>query len=132
MKKRQTHARANSPGAARLDDSVLKGITKNFHRQPIQQRVTELSKILPSLDTESLKNGGLSLKLADHMIENCVGILPLPLGVGVGFQINGKSFLVPMAIEEPSVIAACSTVAKLISQQGSGFLCHSSSPIMIG
>jgi hydroxymethylglutaryl-CoA reductase len=72
---------------------------------------------------EILQKGGLSPEIADHMIENCIGILPLPLGIGTGFKINGKSYIVPMALEEPSVIAACSAIAKLISEKGSGFLC---------
>jgi hydroxymethylglutaryl-CoA reductase len=50
------------------------------------------------------------------MIENCIGIIPLPLGSS--FRINGKNFLVPMAIEEPSVIAAASSIAKLIAERG--------------
>jgi hydroxymethylglutaryl-CoA reductase len=84
-----------------------------------------LSKILPNLDTKILQNGGLSIELADNMIENCIGTMPLPLGLGIGFKINGKNFIVPMAIEEPSVIAASSSIAKLIAERGSGFLCVS-------
>jgi hydroxymethylglutaryl-CoA reductase len=70
-----------------------------------------------------LKKGGLSPETADYMIENCIGVLPLPLGLGIGFKINGKSYAVPMAVEEPSVIAACSAIAKIISEKGTGFLC---------
>jgi hydroxymethylglutaryl-CoA reductase len=66
------------------------------------------------------------------MIENCIGIMPIPLGLGLGFKVNGKSYIVPMAIEEPSVIAACSTIAKLIAEQGAGFIAKSSAQIMIG
>jgi hydroxymethylglutaryl-CoA reductase len=55
------------------------------------------------------------------MIENCIGVMPLPLGLGLGFKINGKSYMIPMAIEEPSVIAACSAIAKIIGEKGSGF-----------
>jgi hydroxymethylglutaryl-CoA reductase len=57
------------------------------------------------------------------MIENCIGILPLPLGLGLGFKINDKSYIIPMALEEPSVIAACSVIGKLIAEKGSGFIC---------
>lgn len=70
-----------------------------------------------------LLNGGLKPEIADYMIENCIGILPLPLGLGIGFKVNGKNYIVPMALEEPSVIAACSAIAKLISDKGSGFIC---------
>jgi len=69
------------------------------------------------------------LELADNMIENCIGIIPMPLGLGTGFRVNGKNFIVPMAIEEPSVIAAASVIAKLISDkavEGKGFICRSS------
>lgn len=70
-----------------------------------------------------MKNGGLSPETADYMIENCIGILPLPLGLGIGFKINNKNYIVPMALEEPSVIAACSAIAKIIAEKGSGFIC---------
>ena len=78
-----------------------------------------------------LSQGGLTPSLADHMIENCIGIMPLPLGLGIGFLINGKNFIVPMAVEEPSVIAACSAIAKIISVHGGGFQCKSTPPVMI-
>lgn len=65
------------------------------------------------------------------MIENCIGIMPIPLGLGLGFRINNKNYIVPMAIEEPSVIAGCSSIAKLINEKGSGFNCTSTPPIMI-
>ena len=78
-----------------------------------------------------LQKGGLSPEIADYMIENCIGIMPLPLGLGLGFKINGRDYQVPMAIEEPSVIAACSAVAKIISEKGTGFLCQSTPPVMI-
>ena len=70
-----------------------------------------------------LLNGGLKPEIADYMIENCIGILPLPLGLGLGFKVNGKNYIVPMALEEPSVIAACSAIAKLIADKGNGFTC---------
>ena len=87
---------------------------------------------MPNLDVKVLKDGGLPPNLADYMIENCIGVMPLPLGLGIGFKVNGKSYLVPMAIEEPSVIAACSAIAKIISEKGSGFICKSTPPVMIG
>lgn len=78
-----------------------------------------------------LKKGGLPPETADYMIENCIGVMPLPLGLGIGFKINGKNYVVPMALEEPSVIAACSAIAKIISEKGSGFICQSTPPVMI-
>jgi degradative hydroxymethylglutaryl-CoA reductase len=90
-----------------------------------------LTKLYPDLDTEMLRHGGLKPEIADYMIENCVGVLPLPLGLGLGFKINGRSLIVPMALEEPSVIAAASAVAKLLSDKGTGFVCQSTPPVMI-
>lgn len=90
-----------------------------------------MTKLFPDLDTEMLRHGGLSTDIADYMIENCIGILPLPLGLGLGFKVNGKSHIVPMALEEPSVIAAASAIAKLIGEKGSGFISQSTPPVMI-
>ena len=91
-----------------------------------------MKKLVPKLDTTVLSQGGLTPALADYMIENCIGILPLPLGLGIGFLVNGKNYIVPMAVEEPSVIAACSAIAKIIGTHGAGFHCKSTPPIMIG
>lgn len=90
-----------------------------------------MTKVYPELDTEMLRNGGLSPEIADYMIENCIGVMPLPLGLGLGFKVNGLNYIVPMALEEPSVIAACSAIAKLIGEKGSGFICQSTPPVMI-
>ena len=90
-----------------------------------------MTKLYPDLSTEVLKKGGLSPETADYMIENCIGVMPLPLGLGLGFKVNGKNYIVPMALEEPSVIAACSAIAKLIGEKGSGFICKSTPPVMI-
>lgn len=75
--------------------------------------------------------GSLSLDLADCMIENVVGVFPLPLGVAVNFLVNGNDYLIPMAIEEPSVVAAASYAAKMV-RDGGGFHTSSTPPIMIG
>jgi hydroxymethylglutaryl-CoA reductase len=73
----------------------------------------------------------LGQELADRMIENVVGTMPLPLGVAMNFQINGRDYLVPMAIEEPSVVAAASNLAKVARKQGGFHTSHSGS-LMIG
>ena len=66
------------------------------------------------------------------MIENCIGVLPIPLGLVTGLKVNGKNYLVPLAIEEPSVIAANSVISRLIAENSTqGFTCHSTPPIMI-
>jgi hydroxymethylglutaryl-CoA reductase len=78
-----------------------------------------------------LSNTGSLEGLADRMIENAVGSMPLPLGIGANFVINGTDYLIPMAIEEPSVVAAASNAAKIARERG-GFQTSSTEPIMIG
>jgi len=75
--------------------------------------------------------GGLSPEAADHMVENAVGMFSLPLGIGLNFQVNGRDVLVPMTLEEPSVVAGASFMAKL-ARAGGGFQATTSAPEMIG
>ena len=75
--------------------------------------------------------GGVDPAMPDKMIENAIGSFPVPLGVAANFKINGKDYLVPMAIEEPSVVAAASNAAKL-ALDGGGFTASCSDPVMIG
>ena len=70
-------------------------------------------------------------ELADRMIENVVGTMPLPVGIATNFRIKGRDYLIPMAIEEPSVVAAASNAAKMARASG-GFQTSSTEPIMIG
>jgi hydroxymethylglutaryl-CoA reductase len=72
---------------------------------------------------------GLTLEQAAHMVENAVGVLGIPLGIALNFTINGHDFLVPMATEEPSVIAAASNAARIARVHG-GFCTSSTDPIM--
>jgi hydroxymethylglutaryl-CoA reductase len=74
---------------------------------------------------------GLAVDQADHMIENVVGLHPLPLGIATNFLVNGRDYLVPMAIEEPSVVAAASYMARIVRDAG-GFATCSTEPVMIG
>ena len=78
-----------------------------------------------------LAGNGLQPRQADLMIENVVGTYALPLGIAANFFINGRDYLIPMAVEEPSVLAAISHAAKLI-RAGGGFQAESTDPIMIG
>jgi hydroxymethylglutaryl-CoA reductase len=78
-----------------------------------------------------LAGAGLQPRQADLMIENVVGTYALPLGIAVNFLINGRDYLIPMAVEEPSVLAAISHAAKSV-RAGGGFQTESSEPIMIG
>jgi hydroxymethylglutaryl-CoA reductase len=81
-------------------------------------------------DLAILTGGGLSSVQADHMIENVIGLHALPLGLALNFLVNGRDVLVPMAIEEPSVVAGASFMAKL-ARAGGGFLAHTTPPEMI-
>src|SRR6187455_877620 len=75
--------------------------------------------------------GGLSSEAADHMIENVIGLYSLPLGIALNFQVNGRDVLVPMTLEEPSVVAGASFMAK-IARAGGGFTATTTDPLMIG
>jgi hydroxymethylglutaryl-CoA reductase len=75
--------------------------------------------------------GSLDMNLANRMIENVVGTFPIPLGIAVNFLINNHDYLIPMAIEEPSVIAAASYAAKMV-RDGGGFHTSHTAPVMIG
>ena len=80
---------------------------------------------------EISKTGSLPLDLADKLIENVISTVELPVGIAVNFLINGRDYLIPMAIEEASVVAACSNAAKIARASG-GFQSTSSDPVMIG
>ncbi len=73
----------------------------------------------------------LPIETADRMIENVIGTFPLPLGIATNFTINGREVLIPMALEEPSVIAAASNAAKMALEKG-GFSATSTESVMIG
>ncbi len=75
--------------------------------------------------------GILTLERADHMIENVVGTFELPLGVATNFYINGRDVLIPMVVEEPSIVAGTSFAAKLV-REGGGFRTSSTRSLMIG
>src|SRR5215210_6560537 len=76
-------------------------------------------------------NGALTVERADKMIENVIGTFNLPLGIATNFQINGCDLLIPMVVEEPSIVAGASYAAKLV-REGGGFQASSTPPLMIG
>ena len=83
-------------------------------------------------ETHTLQStGSLDINLANRMIENVVGVSPMPLGIATNFLMNGRDYLIPMAIEEPSVVAAASNAAKIARPKG-GFRASSAQPVMIG
>ena len=86
---------------------------------------------LSDAEMRVLGDGRLDLSEADHMIENVVGSHALPLGIAVNFLINGRDRLIPMVVEEPSVVAGASFAARL-ARDGGGFRTDSDAPIMIG
>jgi hydroxymethylglutaryl-CoA reductase len=105
-----------------------------FYKLTISERVDKIRQIADLDDEEAAaisNTGVLGDDLADRMIENVVGTMAMPLGIAMNFQINGKDYLVPMAIEEPSVVAAASNLAKLARKQG-GFRTSHSGSLMIG
>lgn len=75
--------------------------------------------------------GGLALAQADKMVENVVGTYALPLGIATNFTVNGRDVLVPMVVEEPSVVAGASYAARLV-RAGGGFFAETTEPLMIG
>ncbi len=94
------------------DSSISK-----FFEKSREERL-EIVKSFSSLSDEEIKllentDGGVSFEKADNMIENAIGTFSLPLGIATNFKINGKDYLIPMVIEEPSVIAAASKGAKI-------------------
>ncbi len=86
---------------------------------------------LDEADLQALIDSGLSLAQADLMIENVIGRYSLPFALATNFRINGREYLVPMVVEEASVVAACSFAAKLF-RQGGGFTASADEPVMIG
>ena len=106
---------------------------KGFYKLPLKERVKivrEFANLTPE-EVETLTGEGLSMEQGQRMIENVVGTFELPFGVAVNFLINNKDILIPMVIEEPSVVAAASNAAKLARPSG-GFFTSSTEPIMIG
>ncbi|MHC8517711.1 hydroxymethylglutaryl-CoA reductase, degradative [Sporosarcina sp. ITBMC105] len=98
-----------------------------------RQEVLASSLLLKEEQLNVLKNAtdGLPLAIADKMIENVIGTFPLPFGIATNFTINGKDVLIPMAVEEPSVVAAASNMARIARSTG-GFSTTYSGSIMIG
>jgi hydroxymethylglutaryl-CoA reductase len=103
-----------------------------FYRRTVEQRALLVAGWAGLNENEraALAEGGLDLEQADHMIENVVGTHGLPLGIAVNFLINGRDYLIPMAIEEPSVVAGASYAARL-ARAGGGFTAHATAPEMI-
>lgn len=105
-----------------------------FYKRSLAERaavVAQWANLTTAEQTSLLGVGGLTAAQADHMIENAVGIYALPLGIATNFLINGVDYLIPMVVEEPSVVAGVSNAAKVF-REGGGFVTSSDEPVMIG
>jgi hydroxymethylglutaryl-CoA reductase len=105
-----------------------------FYELNALERLTQVQARVGLSDEETAilqGSKGLDVVQADRMSENVIGTLALPLGIAVNFLVNGRDYLVPMAIEEPSVVAAASHAAKL-AREGGGFMAEAAASLMIG
>jgi hydroxymethylglutaryl-CoA reductase len=105
-----------------------------FYNLTIDERLRKMAE-LAELNEEEVKllskEGNLSLEIANRMVENVIGTMAYPFSVALNFLINGKEYLVPMVIEETSVVAAASNAAKMTRTKG-GIFTESTDPVMIG
>ncbi len=106
-----------------------------FYRKSIPERLDllEHKAVITARHADTLRVGGqvLAPRNADRMVENAIGVFGLPLGLGLNFRINGLERIVPMVVEEPSIIAAVSAAAKIAKING-GFKTESEEPVAIG
>jgi hydroxymethylglutaryl-CoA reductase len=129
------HAAGASRSAGRVMDGGRMGQSSRlsgFYQLALPERrqiVADWAEMTPA-QTAALEQG-LTLAQADKMVENAIGLFSLPLGIATNFRVNGRDVLVPMVIEEPSVVAGASFAAKL-ARAGGGFHTESDDPIMIG
>ena len=103
-----------------------------FYKLPLdeRQRITGERFDLTAAELGALDRGGLDRDTADKMIENVVGSYSLPFALGLNIQMNGRDYLAPMVVEEPSVVAAASNASRII-RAGGGFFAESDEPVMI-
>lgn len=103
-----------------------------FYKKTGDERLTAICEWLGlPPDTSLPVRNALSQEQAENMIENVIGTYNLPLGIATNFRVNNKDYLIPMVIEEPSVVAAASNAARLF-REGGGFTTSSDPPVMIG
>ena len=104
-----------------------------FYNLSLEERMALVAEWadLTEEEQEILANRGLKASQANLMIENVLGVYELPLGIACNFLINGREYLVPMTVEEPSVLAAVSNSAKVV-RAGGGFQAETTDPVMIG
>jgi hydroxymethylglutaryl-CoA reductase len=117
----------SSSDSSTQTDSRIPG----FYRLTVSERreILRERSDLSEQDLATWEGGGLDTAAAADVIENAVGVHALPLGVAVNFRVNGQDYFVPMAVEEPSVIAAASNAARMV-RDGGGFGAEADPPIM--
>ncbi len=107
----------------------------NFFKMTVAERITALRErdLLSEEDIRALATADHTLRLpvADKMIENVVGVFGLPMGLGLNFLINGKDYVVPLVVEEPSIVAGLSGAARM-ARLGGGYTASSTEPVLIG
>ena len=117
-----------------MGEKVRSSRISGFYKLPREERLRIVAEFagLSEEEVEVLRSGGgLGIETADRMIENVVGMMAYPLGVAVNFRINGRDRLIPMVLEEPSVVAAASNAARMM-REGEGIRTSSTEPVMIG
>ena len=104
-----------------------------FYQLSTEERLARVAKAVGLSQDEqtALRQGGLTPDQAASMVENVIGLHSLPFAIAANFQVNGRDVLVPMVVEEPSVVAAASHAARLI-RDGGGFQASADEPLMIG
>ncbi|MHA1588381.1 MAG: hydroxymethylglutaryl-CoA reductase, degradative [Candidatus Thorarchaeota archaeon] len=112
-----------------VKDSRISGFYK-LTREERAKKLAELTGLSEDDLGPLVDPSKVDLEVLDHMIENVVGTMPLPLGIATNFLIDGKDYLIPMAIEEPSVVAAASNAARMARTHG-GFTATDTGPLMI-
>jgi hydroxymethylglutaryl-CoA reductase len=114
-----------------LSDSRIKG----FYKLSVTERIDELASggWLTAGDAENLRQGRFTLlpTIADRMVENVVGVFGLPLAVAPNFAVNGRDYLVPLVVEEPSIVAGTSKSA-LLARKAGGFTSTCDDSLLIG
>ncbi|GEM_PF-692539 len=124
----RVHADGLTQDAAPPLNSRIRG----FFKLTVPERRRRLARAT-GIDLQRFDDGSpgsLGIPEADHMVENVIGCLSLPLAIATNFRINGRDVLVPMCVEEASVVAAASNAAKMV-RAGGGFAAHSDPPWMI-
>jgi len=109
--------------------SAFKGFYKLSPEERLQ-KVVDFAGLTDQERDDIANTGAMPMEAVDRMIENVIGTWEMPMGVAVNFIVNGKEYIVPMALEEPSVVAAASNMAKMARSTG-GFRTSSTEPIMI-